>query len=125
MAFMTSKYKLTVTEKQAEIMRDALELYARIHAGQISTLSEHLPHILSGKADLTEELKKAYKPFSAHKDAHGYHPTNNSEISWDLYTLIRHRLAWDKNPKGGIFVSFDSPTQHGSEPTAIIEKNVN
>lgn len=63
MAFMTSKYKLTVTEKQAEIMRDALELYARIHAGQISTLSEHLPHILSGKADLTEELKKAYKPF--------------------------------------------------------------
>jgi len=43
-------------------------------------------------------------------------------IAWDLQQVIRHRLAWDRNPKGGIQVSFDDPLKSSREPLASIKR---
>ena len=116
---MTKKYTIEVTEKQAYVMRDALEVLSRLQIGQVWAATDNLPSD-SNKVrdwDMQKALEAAYAPFEPASHKHN----DASEIAWDLYTVIRHHLAWDNNPQGGIGVSFDSPMQHGSEPLADIK----
>ena len=43
-------------------------------------------------------------------------------VAWDLQQVIRYRLAWDRNPEGGIQVIFDEPLKSSQEPLACIKK---
>ena len=44
-------------------------------------------------------------------------------IAWDIQQVIRHRIAWDRNPKGNITVDFDSPLKTSDEQLPIIEED--
>lgn len=116
---MSKTYQITVTEKQAYIMRDALEVLSRLQIGQVWAATDNLPSD-SDKVrnwDMQKALEAAYEPFEPSSHKHN----DTSEIAWDLYTVIRHRLAWDNNPQGGYGVSFDKPMQMGSEQLAEIK----
>jgi hypothetical protein len=60
-----------------------------------------------------------------------------SRIAWDLYQVLRHRLAWDLAAAEGIVgnadsqrkwpemmqVHYDEPSRVSEQPLALIEKN--
>lgn len=48
---------------------------------------------------------------------HGIHSrtiTDNARIAYDIEQVIRHRLAWDRQPEGGFQVDFDEPARSSS-----------
>jgi len=94
-------YQLTVTRIQAEVLRDACELLARCRLGQIAdacqqALDEH------GKAGVPYDL--AMRCETAVKAAVGLTPNQSwglgkhlaADRPWDLYQVLRHRLACDQ-----------------------------
>jgi len=52
---------------------------------------------------------------------------DEARVCWDLYSLIRHRLAWDGLEEGEkpnrMLVCYDDPTRLSKEPQAKIERN--
>ena len=110
-------YRLTLTGKQAFYIQKACELYERIHAGQWFAISELLPC----KKDVYEwEVERALKTFVEpliNKDKLKF-----ERISGDISRVIRHRLAWDIEPQGGITVNFSKPFEMSGEPLPKFEQ---
>lgn len=126
-------YHLEMTERQAQIIINALELYSRIGMGQLQEVayvlrSNSVPGFINFNAldkveSLTREASSYWMNFSG-----GYHGISSNKINdsfrvaWDLQQVIRYRLAWDRNPEGGIQVHFDEPYKTSKEDLAIIKK---
>jgi hypothetical protein len=122
-------YQLTVTEEQAVILSRACELIARCHMpmstprGLRSTqIAEELVRRMEASDaaiddDDMEELRDAFLyVIGLYKIDH-----NNA---FDLYQVIRHRLAYDRlkpGEKPGIQVEYQPPFRMGSQPLAKIE----
>ena len=114
-------YELRITEEQAAVLRDACEMYARIGMGQIEFIAEH--PALSGTASCVRPYIRA-----AENAPHTVTLLNEEaprvRRSWDLYQVIRGRLAWDTagNPpaRPTIQVMYDQPLNTAGEPLADI-----
>jgi hypothetical protein len=143
---MTKTYTLTVTQQQAAVLQVACEFLARIQCGQVRQVFDHLPlrkdldyGILHDIEDnLTERMPEILvNGIDGWRSSLGVGNKNlppSSDIAWDLYCVIRHRLSWDKAIEKGIVdsvdsprktpemmgVSYDSPMKWGSEPLATI-----
>lgn len=123
-------YQLFITESQAQVLVDALDLYSRIGSGQLEEVSHILrlnPGIQHEKVAAVEGLAKEAANCWMGR-AGGRHGISSEKIhdvfrvAWDLQQVIRHRLAWDRNPKGGIQVNFDEPLKSSREPLASIKR---
>lgn len=123
-------YQLFITESQAQILVDALDLYSRIGAGQLEEIAHVLrinPGTQHEKVAAVEELAKEASNCWMGR-AGGHHGISSEKVhdafrvAWDLQQVIRHRLAWDRNPKGGIQVNFDEPLKSSKEPLATIKR---
>lgn len=131
------KYQITVTETQAAVMRECLEACARMWHGQVSEGITELfqTHIWKNKlptADIRETgdmLKRQLFPelhISASYGVGNQDVNPLSNVAWDLQTLIRHRLAWDRLAAEGKVkpefhgVQYDRPSHYGSEPVGRI-----
>lgn len=110
------RYVIELNERQAGVVHRALDLYSRVLSGQLDAVPYELryegllPH---DKGSLLEEaLKKV--PI----EERGISNTQfNAKIAYDILQVVRHRLAWDKSPTGGIHVDFDPPLFYsGIEP---------
>jgi hypothetical protein len=127
-------YHLAMTERQAQVIINALELYSRIGMGQLQEITYVLRmnsvpgsidfNALDKIADLTRKASSYWM-----KGSGGYHGISSDKINdsfrvaWDLQQVIRYRLAWDRNPDGGIQVNFDDPYKTSSvEDLAVIKK---
>lgn len=127
----TVKYRLTLTEAQARLAMEALDLVARLDIGQIWTLRDFFSsRVLGEKGPTFEELEASFQALKAlvfpgmsyqAGPSTGAAPPR-AQIAWDLYEVIRHRIAWDRNPEGGVGVHFHEPAGLGPEPLAQIEK---
>lgn len=121
-------YTLHLTEKQAAEISHACEILARLRMGQIDMALRELP--LDKPMEYEQEqyvsnyLRSLYRPDRIRID----------DAAWDLYQVIRHRLAWDRAYSKGIIkpgdprkwpemmgVMYDEPMQMGDEPMAKIE----
>jgi hypothetical protein len=142
-------YTLTITQEQATVIATACEFLARIQSGQIKEAFDHLPldeNIDWGvyheiQDNLTKRLPEILKG-----GIDGWHSSfgvgnpelpKSHDIAWDLYQVLRHKLAWERAVKEGLiesedsprkfpemmFVSYDTPMQFGTEPLAKIEVN--
>jgi hypothetical protein len=129
-------YHLSLTERQARVITEALDLFSRIGMGQL----EEIAHILGSYTkpsesssllpERLEEVKRLAREASNvwtgnHFGCRGISSEEIGDtfrVAWDLHQVIRHRLAWDRNPKGGLQVSFDTPMKYSQEPLAIIKK---
>jgi len=127
-----NKYNLTLTENQARVMKDALELYARAGMGQLDLIGDvHLrkPNKLDTESfiELRTLLHKCEKVITKLLGG-GFFSISSDEtpedcrIAWDIYQVVRHRLAHDREPKGGWTVDFDKPMCYGGEELAEIKK---
>jgi len=125
-----NEYKITVTERQADIIIDALDLWSRMHMGQWNEILMFAKnHDCRFEAEKLIDVLRFICGMLPGRSPSGYYGIHSKEISdsarvaWDLQQVIRHRLSWDRDPEGGWTVNFDTPMQScEEEPLARIEK---
>lgn len=128
----TRTYTLHLNAQQAAVISKACEVLARLGIGQFKDALECLPttefcppgwhedmegisHILKKHTNITHGVG-AYHSIGGHKT------DERSKIAWDVYQVVRHRLAWDANPEGNpMSVMFDPPMKTSKEPLAFME----
>ena len=118
-------YELRITEDQARVLRDACELYARVAMGQLRFIAE-LPQAPSALLQsLRGALEIAERYMQPPADVQG-EEHDRTRRAWDLYQVIRGRLAWDAagNPpvRPTIQVMYDPPLNTAGEPLALIQE---
>jgi hypothetical protein len=143
------KYTITVTPAQAQIMQAALEVYARLGFCQIWPALDQLPVLVDGNRKsggtidhdtirAVEDLLSPKVGLNMRSSSLGVGNRNaspGSDDAWSMYTVIRHRLAWDEAIARGdvgemeprnwttmMAVHFDEPHRYGKEPAAKIER---
>jgi len=121
------KYNITVTETQAELLVCALDLYSRIGIGQFEEVaSVYDPARKLENWDSIHTLLLAAKEEAGHP-RNGSHGIMNPKVrdvfraAYDLQQVIRHKVAWSRNPEGSILVHHDTPHQTSEKvPLATI-----
>jgi hypothetical protein len=123
-------FKLTLNEKQAHVVRAALDLYARVGIGQF----EEVLQVYDPAAKMDIELRNHIRAGLVLAKAEAGHPANGSygivnplvdddfRVAYDVQQVIRHTLARDRKPEGGNTVDFDKPHATGTEPLPTFEK---
>lgn len=124
-----SSYTLTLTARQAAEISRACEVLARLQMGQIDMALRELPLASYLDYDAQRMIESILQPL--YDDGGKRHDS----IAWDLYQVVRHRLAWDRAIERGeigpgerrrwpemMGVCYDEPMQRGSEPLARIER---
>lgn len=122
-------YTLAITEEQARVLVNACDFFSRIGIGQLDRV---LDEFRFSKDVSPEKLDEARKFIDHAKFLLTGFPPNASHgirspqvkdiyrVAYDLQQVIRHRLAWDAKPEGGIGVHFDEPWRSSNEPLATI-----
>lgn len=121
-----AKYIIEVDDEQADIIRNSLEFYARILIGQWQEIGYHCLDLRDEdyvhKFDCLKKGLGALRPFAfpdlpPNLDS-SYGVTNRPVPcrAWEIYTTIRHRLAWTRHPEGGITVDFGRPISYSGKP---------
>ena len=124
---------LKLTEKQAQVVVAALDLYSRILIGQTEEVERVLTHTYFSKFSL-EQMQTARQLLDRVKEvlwgfppnaSHGIHNPDvhdDARKAFDLLQVVRNGVARAQNPKGGIQVCYDEPRQTSTEePLATIE----
>lgn len=118
---MASKtYTLTLTAEQAGVIDEALETRARLGVGQFSHAMDHLPlkeFYPDGWADDMRKIGDMLAEYTLeHVDGlrrslsiHHSRVRLHAKIAWEMHTVIRRRLAWDRAVSEGLVASIDSP----------------
>jgi hypothetical protein len=98
-------YKLTINEAQANTIKTACELLARVHMGQLAFVAEVSLPWVAGTTEAYLELKDALQnlePLATGLNKNSFHGIHSSKlpeqasIAWDLHQVIRHRVSHDR-----------------------------
>jgi len=130
------EYQLTITGTQGDVINRALDLYYRLMMGQLGEIAAVMRHrsMLRGDSfgaidwrrvdDLLAELKGIVFPTlgSAFYGIASPEVPDEAKKMCDLRDVIRHCIAWDRNPEGGHTTNFNDPMKHGSEPLAKMKR---
>jgi len=143
---MSDTYTLTLNREQAQLLLQACETVARLGIGQFRDALEWLPtveYMPSGWREDMEVIGSILAKYT--KDGvDGWHRSHSirsdkvheqAKIAWDLYQIIRYRLAWDHAIEEGIVkpgeprkwpemmgVHYDNPMKTSKGPMATMEK---
>jgi hypothetical protein len=102
---------------EARLLKSALDLLCRLHLGQYWILEETTmwndapgERRMAARDILTKAGNAATGlPGHASWGINNRKVDDEARVAWDLTKVIRHRLAWDAEPQGGIYVDFDKP----------------
>ena len=137
---MSRSYTITLNEAQAGTIQIACEVLARLGIGQFRDALEHLPTVEFMPPGWHEDMDQIGQILSKHMQPNGKTPNQIStreqhKVAWDLYTLVRHRLSWDRAIDEGrikpgesrkwpemMTVNYDDPHHTSKEPMAKIEE---
>lgn len=130
--------KIKLTDHQADVLIEALDLYSRIHLGQFEEVG-----YIARVYDISRNAVVDYDAFNEFEDRirdaktllgfdrNGSYGIFNKQVNdiarvaYDMQQVLRNHLAWKRNPEGGIQVCFDVPHKTGSEDLIEIEGEVN
>lgn len=112
-------------DKTARVVGRALEFYARIGIGQLEEITELARWDQLNKLDgskptyaeieeadvLLKQVKRLLFGLESNASLGILNPKTSqpAQIAWAVSKSIRHRMAWDANPEGGMGVDFDEP----------------
>lgn len=121
---MSETYTLTMTREQAQVAKDALELYARLKIGQFDRITEMLMDIRDVKdycerSTVANDILRVAAGIVLGRTAHGWPKCIRDDAhkrAWAMFMTIRSRMAWHDHPEGGWGVSFDKPFLEIDEP---------
>lgn len=114
--------KLTLTDQQAQVLVDSLDLFSRILLGQLESVAHvMMKHEVSKLDDtdweyyhiLEERLRSSKYLLGFERNGglgiHNEKVDDNARVAYDVQQVLRNHLAWKRNPDGGILVCFDKP----------------
>ncbi|MBQ3326529.1 MAG: hypothetical protein IJG86_01925 [Clostridia bacterium] len=113
---------VTMTREQAVEVMHATELLARLHIGQVFTMTELLGDLMADnyceRKDRAEEAFKLGLKMLHGANAYGQPDIREKPIEhercWAIYATIRHAIAWHDHPEGNQWsVAFDKPMGYG------------
>jgi|SRR5665213_4026442 len=117
-------YQITVTEEQAEILSRACELIARCNMPMSTPRGLRSTQIAE---DLVRRVEYPDGGMDKLREAFSYvidfYKVNHND-AFDMYQVIRHRLAYDRlkpGEKPGVTVDYQEPFRMGAQPLAKIE----
>lgn len=109
---------------QARVLVSALDFFTRIGIGQIEEISHGIyvfgwnyPNEWMEQFNEVREILDEIKfnligmPPNASYGIHSPEIPDEIRMAYDIQQVIRHRLAWDQEPNGGITIDFDKPMQ--------------
>ena len=113
-------YTLTVTLQQAHALAHACEIVARLGMGQFRDALEELPREVTDwdqwhadmdsiGAMLKQHMALGVDGWHRHLGISHTKTSEQAKVSWDLYQVIRRRIAWDKAVADGEVDSLDAP----------------
>lgn len=127
------EYVLHLNPIQMHKLSNICEFFARIACGQLEEISWYIQEYKTGdfaeKRDAAEpllkQLKEIYFPELVKMGwnaSYGVGHDDYSDIPWDIYQVIRNKLAWTENPqsdwKG---VNYYPPMKFSSQPLPVCE----
>lgn len=119
------KYTLEVNDEQAKVISLALDIFSRMEGGQLEWVFSMIPWKYYDKFEsakpMLRELQLLLTGMQNGNLGIG-NVSDSARIAFDLHQIIRHRLAWDREPQGGISIFFDPPMKWGSQPLATMEQ---
>jgi len=127
--------EVAIDEYQAKTLIRALDFYSRIGIGQFREIviafswwkrdEQWVVH----RDDVDRLIQEVQwnltgMPYNASYGIASPETPEKAKIAYDIKQVIRHRLAWDREPKGGMTVDFDSPMKASEKdfPTIKEEK---
>lgn len=123
----TRSYTLKISEAQAKLISVAAELYARLGAGQFTTLDRFFwDDLIEARPHLESLHKMRNGSLSTFGNIESKTIDDDYRILFDLHRVIRHRLAWDQNPQpeGMRTVDYNTPRRTSKkEPLAKITQS--
>lgn len=124
-------YVLHLNSEQMRSLSAACEFFARITCGQLKELPWHIVQRKStcdfaNKRELAEpllkELKNIYFPELGWNASYGVGHDDYSDIPWDIYQVIRNKIAWTENPNASCKgVNYYPPLKCSSQPLPTCE----
>lgn len=112
------KVTLTMSMEQAQLLAAACEFYARIHMGQWREIINSCLDIARDDfceardqiEPLLNQARQIVWPELQHPGASwGIGKFEDADIVWEIYEVLRHAIAWHREPKGGRGVDFYRP----------------
>lgn len=118
------RYVLTLTPEQEYIVEQALELLARLHIGQFERVAELIcdPRDTDycKRCDLARDLLRLAAIVVFGRSACNYpdikEKSEEHELAWTIYSVLRYTRSWHENPRGGITVNYDEPLNLAGGP---------
>ncbi len=121
----TIEYVLHLNPVQMQYLSTVCEFFARIVCGQLDEFSWYIMQEKGGqfaeKRDAAEpllmQLKKIYFPELGWNASYGVGHADYSDIPWDMYQVIRNKIAWTEHPQSDFKgVNYYPPMQFSSQP---------
>lgn len=110
-------YILVMSEEQAYVVEQAVELLARLKIGQFERITEMLLPVRgvedyhTRRATANDALRLAANLVLG-RDAYNHPNSMKDDVhcrAWDVYQMLRSTRCWHTNPEGGFAVCFDTP----------------
>lgn len=127
----TIDYVLHLNSSQMRSLSVVCEFFTRFTCGQLSTIPWYIIYPkpndhFSEKRDLAEpllkELKNIYFPELDWNASYGVGHDDYSDIPWDIYQVIRNKIAWTENPNASCKgVNYYPPLKCSSQPLPTCE----
>lgn len=121
-------YTLSMNTKQAKLLVTACEFYCRMMLGQWNELSWHTLNLKDGNFDKRiqdkDEVDKLLMQARAltwpdlgnySGRSWGVGHDKNTDIVWEIYEVLRNKIAWKEHPEGGDTVDFSTPISFSGE----------
>lgn len=122
---VSKKYNLEVSEEQVQTISLALDILSRLEGGQLERCFSMIPWKYQENQDeanaLLEKLQMLLTGMPNGSLGIG-NISDQAKCAFDLHHVIRHHLAWERNPAGGVTVDFHKPLHKAREPLAKISK---
>lgn len=120
---------LEMNGTQAAVLLEGLDLLSRLGTGQFDAIDRVSFLMMKGenrdiKEKTIEQLQKVYFPDLDIRSSYGIRSEKTEEaskIAYDIIQVLRHTLAWERNPEGGIGVDFREPWQASEQPLCTCE----
>lgn len=138
---MTTKYQITATQSQLELIQKALDMYSRIGMGQVGTAVTDHPDVIKrifshrpghvSLFDVSSAVDAIMKHWvfeelsqNGYLGIHSYKIDNSNRDAYDMIQVIRSKIARDSHKDGDstTYVRYDSPMKTGNEDFIQIEK---
>lgn len=107
------RVNLDISMSEARLIKDSLELLARLHMGQFDLIEQEVTHSNPEliKNHAFKEQLEALEQLSGlrNKGIRSQDISPRSKSAWDMHQFLRQVLGYLKNPSGGIQTTYDMP----------------